>query len=101
MPFLDSGRSASSAAGDGLNPRVVWLLRQAKSASEPGPKPRPALSLLDEAEAVLSQIERLEVHKARLEGRIVDAYAALHSVEEQHLSQLVSPRRCPSRPTRS
>ncbi|WP_344255167.1 HNH endonuclease signature motif containing protein [Terrabacter carboxydivorans] len=54
------------------------------------PEPRPPLSLLDEAEAVLSQIERLEVHKARLEGRIVDAYAALHSVEEQHLSQLVT-----------
>jgi hypothetical protein len=54
------------------------------------PEPRPPRSLLDEAEAVLSQIERLEVHKARLEGRIVDAYAALHSVEEQHLAQLVT-----------
>ncbi len=48
------------------------------------------LSLHDEADAVLSQIERLEVQKARLEGRIVDAYAALHSVEEQQLAQLTT-----------
>jgi len=94
VPFLDSGRSAPDATDGGLNPRVVWLLKHAKSVSgqvpRVRPEPRPPRSLLDEAEAVLSQIERLEVHKARLEGRIVDAYAALHSVEEQHLSQLVT-----------
>ena len=39
---------------------------------------------------MLSQIERLEVQKARLEGRIVDAYAALHSVEEQQLARLTT-----------
>ncbi|WP_374971408.1 HNH endonuclease signature motif containing protein [Terrabacter sp. BE26] len=39
---------------------------------------------------MISQIERLEVRKARLEGQLVDAYAALHSIEEQHLARTVT-----------
>ncbi|MBW8732367.1 MAG: HNH endonuclease, partial [Terrabacter sp.] len=91
MPFLDTGRPAPDAAsgGSSLNPRVVWLLGQAKAGAERVPSRR-AVSLDDEADAVLSQIERLEVQKARLEGRLVDAYAALHSVEEQQLARLTT-----------
>ncbi|WP_256794092.1 HNH endonuclease signature motif containing protein [Terrabacter sp. Ter38] len=91
MPFLDTGRPAPDATsgGSSLNPRVVWLLGQAKSGAERAPASR-AASLDDEADAVLAQIERLEVQKARLEGRLVDAYAALHSVEEQQLARLTT-----------
>src|SRR5689334_8504896 len=44
-------------------------------------------SLHEAADRVVSQIQRLEVRKARLEGELIDAYAALHSVEEQHLAR--------------
>ncbi|MBC9821039.1 hypothetical protein H9I49_07015, partial [Terrabacter sp. MAHUQ-38] len=40
------------------------------------------------SDRVLGQIEWLEVAKARLEGRLVDAYAALHTIEEQQLARL-------------
>jgi hypothetical protein len=42
------------------------------------------------ADRVLAQIERLEVAKARLEGRLVDAYAALHTIEEQQLARVTT-----------
>ena len=92
MPFLDTGRPApdATAGGSTLNPRVVWLLGQAKARAERAQASSTTVSLDDEADAVLSQIERLEVRKARLEGRIVDAYAALHSIEEQALARLTT-----------
>ncbi|WP_020143563.1 HNH endonuclease signature motif containing protein [Terracoccus sp. 273MFTsu3.1] len=92
MPFLDTGRPAPDAAtgGSGLNPRVVWLLGRAKAVSERAQERSASPTLNDAADAVLSQIERLEVQKARLEGRLVDAYAALHSVEEQQLARLTT-----------
>ena len=92
MPFLDTGRPApdATAGGSGLNPRVVWLLGQAKARAERAQERSSSLTLDDEADAVLAQIERLEVRKARLEGRLVDAYAALHSVEEQQLARLTT-----------
>ncbi|MGO4361202.1 HNH endonuclease signature motif containing protein [Terrabacter sp. RAF57] len=89
MPFLDTGRPAPDATdgGSSLDPRVVWLLGQAKARADRAQERSASLTLDDEAEEVLSQIERLEVQKARLEGRLVDAYAALHSVEEQQLAR--------------
>ena len=92
MPFLDTGRPASdpAAGGSGLDPRVVWLLRRARVTGESAMVRSASLSLDDEADVVLSQIERLEVQKASLEGRLVDAYAALHSVEEQQLARLTT-----------
>ncbi|CAN7575500.1 hypothetical protein LJR027_004006 [Terrabacter sp. LjRoot27] len=92
MPFLDTGRPApdATAGGSSLNPRAVWLLGQAKAGAERAREHRASLTLDDTADAVLSQIERLEVQKARLEGRLVDAYAALHSVEEQQLARLTT-----------
>ncbi|GAB3875034.1 HNH endonuclease signature motif containing protein [Terrabacter terrigena] len=42
-------------------------------------------SLFTAGEAALNEIGRLETEKARLEGRLVDAYATLHTVlEQQH-----------------
>lgn len=41
------------------------------------------VSLTRAADAALAQIEALEVEKARLEGRLVDAYATLHTIQEQ------------------
>ena len=38
-------------------------------------------SLEAEADRVLARIERLEVAKARVEGGLVDAYAALHTIQ--------------------
>jgi len=92
VPFLDTGRPASdtAAGGSGLDPRVVWLLRRARVTGESAKVRSASLSLDDEADVVLSQIERLEVQKASLEGRLVDAYAALHSVEEQQLARLTT-----------
>jgi hypothetical protein len=40
------------------------------------------------AEEVVAEIEGLERSKARLEARLIDAYAALHSVQEQQLAML-------------
>ena len=90
MPFLDTGRPApdATAGGSTLNPRAVWLLGQVKARAGRAQASSTTVSLDDEADAVLSQIERLEVRKALLEGRIVDAYAALHSIEEQALARL-------------
>ncbi|GAA2746977.1 hypothetical protein GCM10009868_34570 [Terrabacter aerolatus] len=90
MPFLDTGRPTPDADshGSGLNARIAHVLRVTEAP--PGPKERPGRSLLDEADARLSQIERLEVQKCRLEARIVDAYAALHSVEEEQLARMVT-----------
>ena len=92
MPFLDTWRSSSDADSSGgrLNPRIIHVLRQGSATIVGAGGPDVPTSLHDEADAVLSQIERLEVQKARLEGRIVDAYAALHSVEEQQLAQLTT-----------
>ena len=48
-------------------------------------EPDPLPSLFAAGEAALREIESLEAEKARLEGRLVDAYASLHTVlEQQH-----------------
>lgn len=91
MPFLDTGRPTPEADSRGgrLNPRIAHVLR--RTAVPLAPKERSLhRSLHDEADAVLSQIERLEIQKCRLEARIVDAYAALHSVEEQQLGRMTT-----------
>ena len=92
MPFLDTWRSSSDpdSGGGSLNPRFLQVLRQGRAALVGAGGAVAPSSLHDEADAVLSQIERLEVQKARLEGRIVDAYAALHSVEERQLAELTT-----------
>lgn len=56
----------------------------------PSPVDDPLPSLLAESEAALAQIERLESEKARIEGRLLDAYAALHTIEEQQAAALVT-----------
>src|SRR3954468_16359126 len=96
MPFLEAGRSSSDADSYGgqLNPRLVAVLRRARVGAPSAGLPAP-LSLDDEAGAVLSQIERIESDKARLEGRLIDAYAALHSIEEQLLARLTTSSRVP------
>ncbi len=65
-------------------------MARGKADAERAQERRASRSLHDEADAVLAQIERLEAQKARLEGRLVDAYAALHTVEEQQLSRMVT-----------
>ena len=95
MPFLDTGRPPSeSGSDDRALERIRWILESngARAAAAEGRRREPA-SLHDAADAVLSQIERLEIRKARLEGELVDAYAALHSIEERHLAQ--TPTRSP------
>lgn len=91
MPFLDTGRPPYEADSHGgrLNPRIVHVLRRTAAPLAPKKRFRPS-SLHDEADAVLSQIERLEIQKCRLEARIVDAYAALHAVEEQQLTRMTT-----------
>ncbi|NUS42058.1 MAG: HNH endonuclease [Terrabacter sp.] len=74
MPFTSSPSPLELALGAALERAgVAW--------GEPDPLP----SLFRAGEAALHEIERLEAEKARLEGRIVDAYATLHTVlEQQH-----------------
>ena len=45
-----------------------------------------ALSLQDAGERVLARVEALEADRSRLDGRIVDAYAALHVVLGEQLA---------------
>lgn len=88
MPFLDAGRPAPDGASDDrARERILWILEEARArqAATAHRDERPA-SLHEAADRVVSQIERMEVGKARLEGRLVDAYAALHSIEEQHFA---------------
>lgn len=88
MPFLDAGRPASDRASDDrARERILWILEAARArrAATADRDERPA-SLHEAADRVVSQIERLEIRKARLEGQLVDAYAALHAIEEQHLA---------------
>lgn len=90
MPFLDSGRPPSKGGSDRARERILFILESAAAedrARAAAEADRGPASLNDAADQVLSQIECLEVRKARLEGQIVDAYAALHSIEEQHLAR--------------
>lgn len=89
MPFLDTGRPPSeTGSGDRALERIRWILASEKArAAEAAERRTEPASLHDAADAVVSQIERLEIRKARLEGELIDAYAALHSIEEQHLAQ--------------
>lgn len=49
------------------------------------PEADPLPSLFTAGQSALREIEQLEAEKARLEGRLVDAYASLHTVlEQQH-----------------
>ena len=49
-----------------------------------------ALSLQDAGERVLARVEALEADRSRLDGRIVDAYAALHVVLGEQLALRVA-----------
>src|SRR3954469_16933589 len=80
MPFVASPRSAVEAT------LQAALLAAGHRPSAPDPLP----SLLVEAETALAHIERLESDKARLESRLLEAYAALHSVEEQQAAAVVT-----------
>jgi hypothetical protein len=71
MPFTSSSALELSLA--------VWLERGGAVVPDADPLP----SLFTAGESALREIERLEVEKARLEGRLLDAYAALHTVQEQ------------------
>jgi hypothetical protein len=81
MPFLPTRSALEDALGAALR-------RAGVKAPDVVPDPLP--SLLAAAEATLAQIERLEARKARLEGQLIDAYAALHTIEEQQAAVLVT-----------
>ncbi|MBC9820752.1 HNH endonuclease signature motif containing protein [Terrabacter sp. MAHUQ-38] len=82
MPFIAPPRSA-------LETSLEALLTGAGIAV-PATVDDPLPSLLAASEAALARIERLEAEKARIEGRLVDAYAALHTIEEQQATALVT-----------
>ncbi|NUQ31833.1 MAG: HNH endonuclease, partial [Dermatophilaceae bacterium] len=74
MPFTSSPSPLELALGAALERAGVQLV-------EADPLP----SLFTAGDEALREIEQLEAEKARLEGRLVDAYAALHTViEQQH-----------------
>ncbi|MFM6849877.1 MAG: HNH endonuclease [Terrabacter sp.] len=74
MPFTSSPSFLELALSAALERAgVVWV--------EADPLP----SLFTAGDDALREIEQLEAEKARLEGRLVDAYATLHTVlEQQH-----------------
>src|SRR3954464_8322302 len=80
MPFVATPRSAVEATLEAA------LLASGRRLPEPELLP----SLLAEAERALAYIERLEADKARLESRLLEAYAVLHTVEEQQAAAVVT-----------
>ncbi|MBC9824170.1 HNH endonuclease, partial [Terrabacter sp. MAHUQ-38] len=90
MPFLDTCRSPLEVVLEQAVGRTVGrgsVRREAaRGDGEPGGLRDGSLDAA--SDRVLGQIEWLEVAKARLEGRLVDAYAALHTIEEQQLARL-------------
>ena len=92
MPFLEAGRSEPDGGSDNrAKQRILWLLQSAKAQQAAArARDNEPPSLHEAADRVVSQIERLEVRKARLEGQLIDAYAALHSIEEQQLAHTVT-----------
>src|SRR6476620_2000859 len=72
MPFTSSPSALELSLG-------LWL--EGAGVALPDSDPLPSLFIA--GESALREIERLEVEKARLEGRLLDAYAALHTVQEQ------------------
>lgn len=74
MPFTSVPSPLELALGAALEHAGVEL-----------PEADPLPSLFTAGESALREIEQLEAEKARLEGRLVDAYAALHTIlEQQH-----------------
>ena len=74
MPFTSTPSLLELALGTVLERAGVQLV-------EVDPLP----SLFTAGEAALREIEQLEAEKGRLEGRLIDAYATLHTVlEQQH-----------------
>src|SRR5690349_2144109 len=74
MPFTSAPSLLELALGTVLERAGVQLV-------EVDPLP----SLFTAGEAALREIEQLEAEKGRLEGRLIDAYATLHTVlEQQH-----------------
>ena len=72
MPFTTSPSPLELLLGAALGRVAVEL-----------PETEPLPSLFTAGESALREIERLEAEKARLESRILDAYATLHTVQEQ------------------
>ena len=71
---------------DGLA-EIGWDLTadHAELPAEPAAESGPGLSLEQAAAALVAEIEALEAERARLDGRLVQAYGALHTViGEQH-----------------
>ncbi|MGO4597693.1 hypothetical protein [Terrabacter sp. 2RAF25] len=74
MPFTSSPSPLELVLGAALEHAGVGLV-------DPDPLP----SLFTAGDEALREIEQLEGEKARLEGRLLDAYATLHTVMElQH-----------------
>ncbi|EWT02404.1 hypothetical protein N865_06200 [Intrasporangium oryzae NRRL B-24470] len=82
MPFIDVSLSPLERA-TAASLTAAGVLSVSAAGEAVGTRVDRFVSLARAADAALAQIEALEVEKARLEGRLVDAYAALTSIQEQ------------------
>src|SRR6478609_8947039 len=91
MPYVDA---SPAAGGDGRLARVRQIFRADRERREVRVMAAP-VGFRDErldacGDRVLSQVEALERAKARLEARLLAAYAALHTIQDQQLARLTT-----------
>jgi hypothetical protein len=91
MPYLDA-LPAGSAGGRPARVRRILATDRARlgAAVVVAPVPFRDEGLDAAGDRVLSQVEALERAKARLESRLLEAYAALHTIQEQQLARLAT-----------
>ncbi|WP_207556008.1 HNH endonuclease signature motif containing protein [Intrasporangium flavum] len=91
MPYLDAQPSPPAPGGLARIRRIFAADRERREASVVAAPGGFRDVRLDAAgDRVLAQVEGLEWAKARLEARLLEAYAALHTIQEQQLARLAT-----------
>jgi hypothetical protein len=101
MPLVEMGRSPFEVRLGSLLACVVGDDTSVRAGASPAGSENergdgsPGVPLAASGDRILSEIEGLERAKAQLESRLLEAYGALHTVQEQQLRWSTSTTRAP------